>query len=379
MYYTHYLIRFTIYFKNKFVGLEIMFGKKEIFIHILCWVILLVLLYYAYGQVFRVVEIDGELVYYTKYIPFMFLLLFINVIGKAILFYTNLLYLIPKYFSKKLYNKYALSVFAVFTITLTGTLLTASYTILAFDFNLNHVTYYIPFIVILHVLIIPISIAFGYTKEKIELEKLSKVLMEEKLKTELNYLKYQINPHFLFNTLNNIYAMTLKHKDEVASNSVSQLARMMRYMLHESNVEKISLERELNYIKDFIALEKLRLDKNENIKIKVTYDLKNKNVLIAPMILIPLVENAFKHGISYTKPSKIDIKIICDSNNFLKINVKNTDHSTKKSIKTSGTGIGLKNLESRLNLIYPNQYQLSAKKENLMFLSKLTLNLKNDE
>jgi len=145
-------------------------------------------------------------------------------------------------------------------------------------------------------------------------------IKEEKQIAEISYLKAQINPHFLFNTLNSLYALTLE-KSKEAPNAVLKLSSIMRYVVTESNQDFVPLEKEINYIKDYIDLQKLRIDKDANLKISIEGESKGK--IIAPLIVIPFIENAFKYGINPDENSFIDIKIKIDSDNFL-LNVKNS-------------------------------------------------------
>lgn len=352
-------------------------NKKEILGNVIFWVMLLSLLYYTLGQRLRFTETPDGLKFYVIYSSFTLLLLIIDIIGKIVFFYVNLFVLTPKYFHKKHYSKYIFYTSLLFIGTLLITLL-IEWLLITLSGQEEHVDYNIPFIFLFHVIIVPLSIAYANIKEKFRSEAHSKQLLKEKLTAELNYLKHQINPHFLFNTLNNIFSMTQKHEDKTASNSISQLSRMMRYMLYESNTDRINLEKELKYIKDFVALERLRILKSDTINIDINYDIAKKNCLIAPMLLIPLIENAFKHGISYSKNSVININICWSEEESILVSVKNTNHSNKERIENNSKGIGLKNLKKRLELIYPNNHELKIRSENNFYYTTLFINLKND-
>jgi len=193
-------------------------------------------------------------------------------------------------------------------------------------------------------------------------------LVSGKLGAELSFLKSQINPHFLFNTLNNIYALVLK-KSSDAPNAVLMLSDIMRYMLHDSNHKRVLLEKEIDYISNFIQLQRLRLGKGVNVDMNVTGS--PNGLEIAPMLLIPFVENAFKHGELQQKDAYIMIKldIVSGEINF---NVENV--LRKKKEKTT-SGIGLDNLQKRLALIYPGQYDLEMKEHGDTYICKLKLQL----
>jgi LytS/YehU family sensor histidine kinase len=199
------------------------------------------------------------------------------------------------------------------------------------------------------------------------------MLAREKLEAELNFLKSQVHPHFLFNTLNNLYALTLK-KSNKSPDVVLKLSEMLDYMLYQCNEDKISLDKEIKLIENYISLEQLRFSNN----VELTFDVEGKtaNISIAPMILFPLVENCFKHGISIdTKKGwiKIELSVNQDELTFEVSNSK-PPQTIKKQEEVS-KGIGLKNVKKRLELIYPDKHKLDiAEKEN-SFECKLILEL----
>lgn len=178
-------------------------------------------------------------------------------------------------------------------------------------------------------------------------------IRSEKLKAEVSYLKAQINPHFLFNTLNSLYALTLEKSDE-APEAVLKLSSMMRYVVTESIADVVPIAKELTYIKDYIALQRLRLDESTTVSFTVKGDHQGKN--IAPLILISFIENAFKYGANPDRESEIKIAIILNEKG-LEMQVKNqivadvttTEGKTEKGVKNSIT---------RLNYMYPNQHKL---------------------
>jgi two-component system, LytTR family, sensor kinase len=214
--------------------------------------------------------------------------------------------------------------------------------------------------------IIFISSALKVTGNYIRNERLNKELENQKLSTELAYLKSQVNPHFLFNTLNNIYALAYKQSPDTPD-AIMKLSLLMRYMLYESNDMLVSLEKEVDHIKNFIDLQKLRLREKTSIKFNITGDLKGRQ--IAPMLLMTLVENAFKHGLV----SKNEIGIVLnlevkdDTLSFSTIN--NTSTHKKKEFG----GIGLENLKRRLNLLYHNRHTLSLLEKEGAFYATLNI------
>lgn len=193
-------------------------------------------------------------------------------------------------------------------------------------------------------------------------------IKEEKQMAEISYLKAQINPHFLFNTLNSLYALTIEKSNE-APKAVLKLSSIMRYVVTESNQDFVPLEKEINYIKDYIDLQKLRIDDDSNLKVNIKGDSIGK--IIAPLIVIPFIENAFKYGINPDENSFIDIKITIDSDNFI-LKVKNSIVNKNLS-EDKKTETGIENTIKRLNYIYPEKHLLNIKEEDRVFSVNLTI------
>ena len=168
---------------------------------------------------------------------------------------------------------------------------------------------------------------------------------------ELSNLRSQINPHFLLNTLNNIYALTA-FDTERAQNAIQQLSKMLRHILYDYQENEVPLEDEVQFLENYIALMKLRLP--QTVEIKSEFNVKHTQAKVAPMIFISLVENAFKHGISPTEPCFIHISIEADSQTIA-CNISNSNHP-KTAMDHSGHGIGLSQVQRRLELTYPNRY-----------------------
>jgi two-component system, LytTR family, sensor kinase len=190
---------------------------------------------------------------------------------------------------------------------------------------------------------------------------------KELARLELDFLKTQINPHFLFNTLNNIYSM-IAYKDSLAAESVLRLSDMMRFSLYETDNQKVTLNKEIEFIENYLGLEKIRHGKYVEVVFSMEGDLDKK---IAPFIFIALIENAFKHGIlPAPKYSLIDINLrIADDILFFRVkNTLNTDLKKKQV-----GGVGLKNLRKRLALIYPNTYQLTTEQSQDFYVVTLTI------
>jgi sensor histidine kinase YesM len=196
---------------------------------------------------------------------------------------------------------------------------------------------------------------------------------QERVSSELSFLKAQINPHFFFNTLNNIYALTHINA-EVSRKAIHQLSRMMRYVLYDTQNSTTLLSQEIAFIKDYIDLMKLRL--TDVVKIDFSTPAALKDMGIAPMIFLPFIENAFKHGVSATQPSYINITVN-QKDTTIELNVVNTIIKEQNNNLEEGSGIGLNNTRRRLDLLYPGKYTLlinESTTENA-YLVNLTLNL----
>lgn len=195
----------------------------------------------------------------------------------------------------------------------------------------------------------------------------------ERLEAELNFLKAQIHPHFLFNLLNNLYSLTL-HKSDLAPEMILKLSSLLDYMLYQSNSRFVPLEKELELINDFIELEKLRYGNKLNINFNISG--KENNIEIIPLILFPFVENAFKHGVSNeTEKALIDIQVQ-KNNASLLFNIEN---SISKDTNLKSSGLGLKNVKRRLELIYKKNFDLNISENNNKFTVCLRIDFINYE
>lgn len=207
---------------------------------------------------------------------------------------------------------------------------------------------------------------YNYTK----LIHAAKQLRIEKQEAELNYLKSQTNPHFLFNTLNNIYSLA-RDKSDLAPESILRLSKILRFMLYVTGGEFILIEQELKIIDDYIALEKLRYDDSLQINFKQT--IEDFNHSIPPLLLIPLVENAFKHGVSETRNHPfIDIELTIYQQQLSFVVKNSTEESSE--LQAVKENIGLSNLRRQLELLYTD-YHLSVKQEESVFIASLKINL----
>jgi sensor histidine kinase YesM len=214
---------------------------------------------------------------------------------------------------------------------------------------------------------------FGIVRHIYNYQKLKQAAQQlriEKQDAELNYLKSQTNPHFLFNTLNNIYSLA-RDKNDLAPESILRLSKILRYMLYETGGAFIAIEQELKIMEDYISLEKLRYD--ESLRINFNYDVEDMKQSLPPLLLIPLVENAFKHGVSESRGNPfVDIHLSI-KNRQLFFLVKNSDEMIG-SDATVKENIGLANLRRQLELLY-NDFNLSASRNQNVFTASLKINL----
>jgi len=200
------------------------------------------------------------------------------------------------------------------------------------------------------------------------------VLAKEKLQAELKFLKTQIHPHFLFNTLNNLYALTLK-KSERAPEMVLKLSELINYMLYECTSDEVQLTKEIKFIRNYGAIEKMRYGDKLDIDIRVSGDVNDRK--IAPLVLLPFVENCFKHGVS-KQINHSWIRIDISSNDsVLTIKVENSKISEVPNVMKVVSGIGLQNVRKRLSLIYPDRHQLDIHDEDESYLVVLKINIPN--
>lgn len=202
----------------------------------------------------------------------------------------------------------------------------------------------------------------------------SRTELENQNKTsELALLRSQINPHFLFNTLNNIDALILSDQDK-ASDAIIRLSDIMRYMLYDTNSDNVLLEKEINYLSSYIELQRIRTKNPDSIKFELNGNCSGKT--IAPMLFIPFVENAFKHGKKNLQESAINIRLSCE-NNMILFAVENYFDSKEDLVKDKTTGIGLANVKRRLKLLYPEKHKISIASTNGLYAVHLEIQLQN--
>lgn len=214
-----------------------------------------------------------------------------------------------------------------------------------------------------------LGLGLRFSEKLSQNEKLRKEAEKERADQELNLLKSQINPHFLFNTLNTIYSLALVNSEHTAG-AVMKLSDMMRYVLQDVNREKVPVALELDYIRHYVGLQQLRLNQNITVVLEVEDDDAGQQV--APILLVPFVENVFKHGTSAHEKAEILIRIKCSGNT---LDLKTINRIFPERYREEGSGIGLTNTKKRLELIYPGKHQLDLKEDGDRFFVNLTIEL----
>ncbi len=280
----------------------------------------------------------------------------IKVADLALMIYLTNYLLIPKLLYKKRYTGFALA----FIIMITCSSITKMYVIghvidspALINFTANFKTRLYDNI-IPHFFLVTSGVAIKLLFDYIRIQKNMGELAREKVEAELNFLKSQINPHFLFNSLNSVYFLIDKNNPE-ARDALHKFSAMLRYQLYEMNESPIPIEKELAYLKDYIDLQKLR--KNENYSVAVEGTESVKDFVIEPLLLIPFVENAFKHISNFqARPNYINLSMDRSNGHFTFVVVNSKDAAEHKTEKPGG--IGLQNVKKRLELLYPGSYKL---------------------
>lgn len=284
------------------------------------------------------------------------------------LFYFNAYYLIPTYFPRQKYSQYALALtlvllFLAFTNWLSFTLMVPQR---QFRFGGFVLFYFFPCIFFL-----VCSTALRMFNDKLTVDRLAKEKETENLKTELAFLRSQVSPHFMFNVLNNMVALARK-KSDLLEPSLIKLSSLLRYMLYETDEERVLLEKEVDYLQSYIDLQVQRFGKK--VQVNVCMNEVDTSYFIEPMLLIPFVENAFKHGTGAVQDAEINIELKA-KNNLLHFMVSNVYQKESVEIKDKTSGIGLQNVQRRLNLLYRNMHTLHICNKDNRYTVSLQINL----
>ena len=231
-----------------------------------------------------------------------------------------------------------------------------------------------------NLIVFTLGVLYGLSRDWIKKFRRESKLAQEKMQADIDFLRSQINPHFFFNALNNIYAITQRNQDEEAGSALMKLSGMMRYMTYESNVAAISLASEIEHIENFLEVARLKFAPDDKVDIKLTKEGEFEKHKIAPLLLIPFVENAFKHGLSSTGEGFIHLDIhILQKNNHkddeLNFRVENPILDKKETLKKH-SGVGLENVKKRLVLLYPQKHQLDISESGDKFTVSLRISMK---
>ncbi|MGZ4091024.1 MAG: sensor histidine kinase [Bacteroidia bacterium] len=283
-------------------------------------------------------------------------------------FYLHAIILIPRLLYKKKYTVYTLSVLVYFLIYVEIMwLLWVNFTKPNNNFSFET---HLFFSIFIFIFILACSTAYKTIRDKFISDRLVKEKETEHLKTELSLLRSQASPHFMFNVLNNMVALARKQSDQLEP-SLIKFSSLMRYMLYETDEEKVSLESEEEYLQSFIDLQQQRLSKK--VMVNVNLCKADKLYEIDPMLLIPFVENAFKHGTGFIENPQINIELKAQ-NNILYFRVSNKYDPGSQQVKDKASGIGLANVRRKLDLLHPGKYKLDITKENGLFTVYLQIN-----
>ncbi|HPH63269.1 MAG TPA: histidine kinase [Paludibacteraceae bacterium] len=338
-------------------------NRLYLLVHIIAWAIV-----FAFPLLFiRKDNVDGSLISFLRYcvVPSAFL----------IIFYTNYFYLIDKFlFQKKIRTFIFTNLLLVIII---GILMHISHELMFSEHKgkfmhqkeLMNILFTLRNMVSLIFTVI-ICVAIKGSFYWYHTEEQRKELERQRTEAELKNLKSQLNPHFLFNTLNNIYAL-IAISQEKSQQAVLELSKMLRYVLYDDNMHSVPLQKEVDFINNYIALMQLRLP--ENMQVNKDIDIsRNPQMELAPLLFISLIENAFKHGTSPDKDSFVNIKLKVEEGDQIVCELENSYFPKSKEDK-SGSGIGLENLKRRLELLYPNNHTFTTGVKNDRFFAKLTI------
>ncbi|MGZ5218829.1 MAG: sensor histidine kinase [Chitinophagaceae bacterium] len=338
--------------------------KRRILLHVLCWVLLkgYELIFYTSGSSF-------DYAYRNAFSRFP---------AELILYYAGVAYILPAYFENRIVRK------LVIQLLMTLAVATIAYRIGRYYFfpqqrihnnfwqTLGHIPSF--FVAPFYFISIP---ALGYTIfifSKLHTNELQKKEAEkQRMIAEVNLLKSQIQPHFLFNTLNNLYGLALSSSNNTAD-SIMRLSKIMEYMLYNSEREFVPLGLEMQYIRDYIGLEKLRYGNRLQVSFDIDDSLNDK--LIAPLLLFPFIENAFKHGSGKDEGDTwISVSLQKENSTIVYVVVNSISSTGRAGENIHPGGYGLQNLQKRLNLVYPGKYKLEQTSGEASYMSVLKLDL----
>lgn len=338
---------------------------RILFIHLLFWCVYFSFFFYQVSSPRKGQERElSELLADT----------FFHVFSMMGIAYLNYFYFFPRFLNHKNLGRYVLEFIPLFGVLVWGVILGKRFITDGYTHQVEFL-YSVRFAIYMlwSTLFLVLFVAMlKFVEDWFELEAKKQEIENEKLNAELRFLKAQINPHFLFNTLNNLYSLAFMNSPNTTV-VIDKLSQMMRYMMYDSNYPKISLNKEIDYMQNYISLEKLRLNNEIPINFKIIGN--TEGVQIVPLILITFLENAFKHGVSNNaKNAWVNITLEL-SGKACVYTVENSKLSEKEGNILEKSGIGLQNVQRRLELSYPNQYDLSVDNTAEHYLVHLNLDL----
>ncbi|MFW5663423.1 MAG: sensor histidine kinase [bacterium] len=305
----------------------------------------------------------------------LFLPITIGTLFNAVIFYSIAFGLIPRYVQKGKTLQFSLEVLGVYTgFTLLETILDYHFMVWIYSDVRETFSSMLLTNFVVHLLFVSVALGYGFTRNWLLSEKKKQELEREKLTAELNFLKTQLNPHFLFNVLNMAYSSASRKGDDQTAGIIEKLSVLMRYMLYESNVDKIEVEREIEFIRNYINLQKMRFSKDLPVTVNFSIQGNYNGQRIAPLILVSFIENAFKHGVKLEKKSEITLNMNFH-NGEMEFYIRNDVFKDLQPGNKKASGIGLKNTQKRLSIIYPHRHKLSMESAADKFTVKLLLTL----
>lgn len=295
-----------------------------------------------------------------------------------IVFYSNYFFLIPKYLFKEQKNTYIIFNLVIILAVVIGFHFREIMDIpplleekMKNDHPRPPMVMFLISNTIMLILTAGLSAAIRLSERWTEVENARREAERSKTETELKNLKNQLNPHFLLNTLNNIYALIAFNTDK-AQQAVQDLSKLLRYVLYDNNRNYVPLRQDVEFLRNYIDLMRIRLPK----EVEVTTDIKispTSETMIAPLLFISLIENAFKHGVNYSEPSFIHICLQEDGERKVTCHIENS-YFPKGEQDKSGSGIGLEQLQRRLDILYPDRYVWQREVKDNKYISVLTIN-----
>lgn len=349
--------------------------RVEQILHVSFWIISFWVLRSTFSEVtLDKVMLNGEVktsmntIYRT--IPILF-----SIIAKIVIVYSNIFILFPRFSKDNKIKPYTGKLVLLFFIAFALEAV-LNYTYILIDVESGMFPFFttIPLNIFLSLLFFGLSLGYVFAQRNIHNELDKNRLIQEKLNTELKFLKTQINPHFLLNTLNNLYAISEKKKYLEISSGILELSNLMRYMLYEAKAEWVSLEKEVAYLRSVIEIQQFRLSIDDDILISFNIEGNYSDQKIAPLILVSFVENAFKHGIDDSKSSFIKMNLIVKEDTLLFL-LSNSNHQNDRNT-FEPSGIGLANVKRRLEIIYGSTFDLDISNTDEIFKVKLILPLR---